>query len=114
MKKLMERSGDRIRGLARKLCGRISPDRRIAVIVTAFCLFAVVNILVVASAIRNIGRDNSRFERMMLPENRIPASELLPEGEGEGGRDSLGLELQRFLNDNFNLVGEQSYDTTNE
>ncbi len=110
MKKLMERSGDRIRGLARKLCGRISPDRRIAVIVTAFCLFAVVNILVVASAIRNIGRDNSRFERMMLPENRIPASELLP----EEGNDSLGLELQRFLNDNFNLVGEQSYDTTNE
>ncbi len=97
----------------RRACGRISPDARVKVIVAAFCLFAVVNILVVASAIRNIGRDYNSpsyspspsrfpFERMMLPDNR------------DGEADSLGLELRRFPDDNFNTGKEESDDTDTE
>ncbi len=104
----------------RRACGRISPDARVKVIVAAFCLFAVVNILVVASAIRNIGREADGkipVADFALP-NFIPDREYVGgEGkgklEGEREADSLGLELRRFPNDNFN-IGGQDNDRTNE
>jgi hypothetical protein len=100
MKKSIENLRDRTNGCLRRMCGRVSPDRRIAVIVAAFSLFAIVNIWIAASAIWSIGRDESRFERT-LPDSYIPPTGAPAEV------DSLGLELREFLNDNFNTGEEE-------
>lgn len=90
-------TSDSVRGILRKLCGRISPDKRIAVIVVSFVVFALVNIWVMSSAIFNIGRESEHFEHITLPEI-APAKE-----ETSAEPDSLQLELEKFFMENFNL-----------
>jgi hypothetical protein len=48
--------------IIKKVCGNIPPERRIAVIVALFSIFAAINIFVVASAIYSIGRDNDNLK----------------------------------------------------
>jgi len=44
----------------RGLCGRITPEKRLAVLLTMFILFAFGSIYIFASAIYNIGKNEGR------------------------------------------------------
>lgn len=44
----------------RRLCGRITPEKRLAVILAMFILFAVTSLYVLASAIYEIGKNEGR------------------------------------------------------
>lgn len=44
----------------RGLCGRITPEKRLAVLLTMFVLFAFGSIYIFASAIYNIGKNEGR------------------------------------------------------
>ena len=96
---------DRATECLRRLCGRVPADRRIALIIMLFSVFALVNIWVMSTAIFNIGRESDDFERIVLPEVEVPATDTIPEP------DSLQRALERFFNENFNL---ESDDTATE
>ena len=69
MKKLIQKARDGFEDLIRRICGRITPDRRVGVIVVLFVVFAVVNIWVTFRAIYSIGRENTRIEKIELRED---------------------------------------------
>lgn len=106
MKKLIQKLKDWVEDLFRGLCGRITPDRRVAVIVVLFVVFAVVNIWVTFRAIYSIGRENSRIEQIELPIDDTPAT--LPGTDAEPPGE-LQLEIEEFFNKHFN---SETDDTT--
>ncbi len=87
---------ERIETSLRGVCGRISPDRRAAVIVAMLVVFAALNIFVTGRAIWSIGRDDTPVERVSLPDFTPPAD------AGDPVTDSLGLEFEIFFNEHFN------------
>jgi hypothetical protein len=103
--KPLETLRERIETCLRKVCSRVSPDRRAAVIVTALVVFAALNIWVTARAIWSIGRDGTPQERITLPDNALPT------GTGDPVTDSLGLEFEKFFNEYSN---DQDNDTDTE
>ncbi len=106
MKKPFQKLRDWIEDSLRKVCGRVSPDRRVIVIVVLFILFAVVNLWIMIEGICSIGRENSRIEQKIeIPQQEIPP--IIPEGDEPP--DELELEIEEFFNKNFN---NQDNDTT--
>jgi hypothetical protein len=84
---------DRTEEGLRKVCGRISPERRIVLVAALMLLFAVVNCRIMIKGICAIGRENARIERTELPPQGVPAAE-----GGDPATDSLGSEFKRFFN----------------
>lgn len=100
MKKYINRIRDFISDSLRSVCGRISPDKRVAVIAVMFVVFAVVNIYLTFKAIYNIGREDARQEVIDIQSIRIP--ELIQQ-------DTLSSRTLHKSNDSLNLNTENIY-----
>lgn len=64
MKKVTGNMGGRIEDFLRGLCGRITPDKRVAVILTMLVLFGSLSLYMTVSGIYRFGRD--RGERLQI------------------------------------------------
>ncbi|MCD7900278.1 MAG: TraL conjugative transposon family protein [Bacteroides sp.] len=73
--------GENIEDFLRRLCGEITPDKRVIVIVTMFILFGGLSIYMTISSIYNFGKDKGR----RLEIERIESLKLQPEIQ----RDSI-------------------------
>lgn len=63
MGSIIGKAQDWISGRLRNLCGRISPDMRVIIIVTLLLLFAGLSVYMTVSSIYHIGRqDGKQFE----------------------------------------------------
>jgi hypothetical protein len=88
---------ERIETGLRSVCGRVSPDRRPAVIVTALVVFAALNIWVTARAIWSIGRGDVPHHRIEIPPMEIP--DFAPEeGYAPPLRQDTEDQLEQHLN----------------
>jgi hypothetical protein len=96
---------ERIETSLRKVCGRVSPDRRAAVIIVMLVAFAALNIWVTGRAIWSIGRDDTPVERIALPDYTSPTT------AGDPVTDSLQIEFEQFFNEYSN---QENNDTDNE
>lgn len=102
MKKLIGKFLDRFEEALRKVCGRITPDKRVTVIVIVFVLFAAVNLWVMFRAIYNIGREIN--EQLMIDPIEAPDFSLDGEQPSE-----LTRGMEEYFKRNFNI---QDNDTT--
>jgi hypothetical protein len=102
-KKQHETLRERIETSLRKVCGRVSPERRAAVIVVMLVVFAALNFWVTGRAIWSIGRGDSPVERISLPDVTSPSD------AGDPVTDSLQLEFEKMFQEYSN---DQDNDTT--
>ncbi len=84
VKKSVEDIRERMELTVRRLCGRITPDKRVAVILTMLVLFGGGSIYMTVSSIYNFGKDRGR----RLEIERIEAIRL----QSEPARDSINLQ----------------------
>ncbi|MDR2882508.1 MAG: TraL conjugative transposon family protein [Alistipes sp.] len=61
----------------RRICGRVSPDRRAVVIVAMLVLFAALNLWITARAIWSIGRENAPPQQIEIPLKESNEQQLL-------------------------------------
>ena len=87
---------ERIETSLRGVCGRVSPDRRAAVIIAMLVVFAALNIFVTGRAIWSIGRDDAPARQITLPDV-TPST-----GSGDPVTDSLQLEFEKFFDEYSN------------
>lgn len=60
IRKYMNRIQDWADDSLRRLCGRITPGKRLAVILTMFLFFSIASVYIFVSAIYNIGKNEGR------------------------------------------------------
>ncbi len=84
VKKIIENVRERMELALRRLCGRITPDKRVAVILTMLVLFGGGSIYMTVSSIYNFGKERGR----RLEIERIETLRLPP----EPARDSMNIE----------------------
>ena len=94
IKKFIQNANGNIENFLRQLVGRISPDKRVAVILTMMAVFCILSIYMTVSSILSFGRENYRPMEI----ERIEALSLQPE-------------TQR---DNINRENNYNYGRTNE
>lgn len=80
-KNIFRNLSENVEDFLRRLCGRITPDKRVIVIVTMTLLFSGLSIYMTVSAIYNFGKDKGR----RLEIERIETLKLTPEIQ----RDSI-------------------------
>ena len=79
----------------KNLCGRLSPDRRFAVILALGILLAVVNFWVLFRAVYNIGREEVLQELPEFPSLQIP--NYMPQ---DTLHDAIRRQIPDISNDN--------------
>ncbi len=92
---------ERIETSLRGVCGRVSPDRRAAVIIAMLVVFAALNIFVTGRAIRSIGRDDAPHYTI-----EIPAMEPAPIVEDSDFDELIEQQLNSQDNDNATIEQE--------
>lgn len=60
MRKFIVKAQDWVDDRLRSMCGRITPEKRLFVILTMFVVFGVMSIYIFASAIYHIGKNEGR------------------------------------------------------
>lgn len=60
MRKFIVKAQDWVDDRLRSMCGRITPEKRLAVILTMFVVFGFMSIYIFASAIYHIGKNEGR------------------------------------------------------
>lgn len=60
MKKLIVKAQDWADDNLRRLCGRITPEKRLAVLLTMFLFFGIASVYIFVSAIYNIGKNEGQ------------------------------------------------------
>lgn len=60
MRKYIVRIQDWVDDNLRRLCGRITPEKRLAVLLTMFLFFGITSIYIFVSAIYNIGKNEGQ------------------------------------------------------
>jgi hypothetical protein len=83
MKRTIEDIRERVELGARRLCGRITPDKRVAVILTMLVLFGSGSIWMTVSSIYNFGKQRGRLEVERIEAIRLPPEPM---------RDSINFE----------------------
>ncbi|MCA6028356.1 DUF3989 domain-containing protein [Bacteroides thetaiotaomicron] len=78
----------------RRLCGRITPEKRLAVILTMFLFFSIASVYIFVSGIYNIGKNEGR--RIEIEHIRLLELQR---------RDSINNQLK--FNDNGAITREQ-------
>ena len=73
VRELLHRAGEWIEDRLRRLCGAISPDKRVITVATLFVLFAALSLYTVVTAIYRIGRDDG--ERLRIEHIRVPEAD---------------------------------------
>ncbi len=90
MNKIQDWADDRLR----RLCGRITPGKRLAVILTMFLFFSIASVYIFVSGIYNIGKNEGR--RIEIEHIRLLELQR---------RDSINNQLK--INDNGAITREQ-------
>ncbi|GHT32444.1 conjugal transfer protein [Bacteroidia bacterium] len=90
VKKLFSKINEWLEDILRGLLGRMTPDRRVILIVTMLIVFSGLSVYMTVSSIYNFGRD--RGERMQI--ERIEALKLQLE---QAQRDSIN-NLNKYYN----------------
>lgn len=90
MNKIQDWADDRLR----RLCGRITPGKRLAVILTMFLFFSIASVYIFVSGIYNIGKNEGR--RIEIEHIRLLELQR---------RDSINNQLK--FNDNGAIAREQ-------
>lgn len=90
MNKIQDWADDRLR----RLCGRITPGKRLAVILTMFLFFSIASVYIFVSGIYNIGKNEGR--RIEIEHIRLLELQR---------RDSINNQLK--INDNGAIAREQ-------
>lgn len=90
MNKIQDWADDRLR----RLCGRITPGKRLAVILTMFLFFSIASVYIFVSGIYNIGKNDGR--RIEIEHIRLLELQR---------RDSINNQLK--FNDNGAIAREQ-------
>lgn len=90
MNKIQDWADDRLR----RLCGRITPEKRLAVILTMFLFFSIASVYIFVSGIYNIGKNEGR--RIEIEHIRLLELQR---------RDSINNQLK--FNDNGAIAREQ-------
>lgn len=90
MNKIQDWADDRLR----RLCGRITPEKRLAVILTMFLFFSIASVYIFVSGIYNIGKNDGR--RIEIEHIRLLELQR---------RDSINNQLK--FNDNGAIAREQ-------
>lgn len=78
IRKWIKRAGERIEDRLRRVCGAISPDKRVIAIITLFVLFAALSLYSTVSAIYSLGRNDG--ERIRIEHLRRLAPQPEPRG----------------------------------
>ncbi|MDR1671605.1 MAG: TraL conjugative transposon family protein [Alistipes sp.] len=95
MSKFFKDLRERVETSLRGVCGRVSPDRRAAVVIVMLACFAALNIWITARAIWSIGRGEAPRYKIEIPLNENNAQQLLKtekddttniEQQGQDGR----------------------------
>lgn len=60
MRKFIVRVQDWVDDNLRRLCGRITPEKRLAVLLTMFLFFGIASVYIFVSAIYNIGKNEGQ------------------------------------------------------
>lgn len=107
MRKLIEKLRAGIESWLRKICGKITPGKRTLIIAVVVGLFAIANIWITFSAIHSIGREDARRDVMKITPLEVPEFDL----GGDSEPSELQLEIESFLNDNFNIEENDTDDT---
>ena len=93
MGSIIGKAQDWISGRLRNLCGRISPDMRVIIIVTLLLLFAGLSVYMTVASIYRIGRNDGKelgiehVRRLQLPNDSIV-------NPFESGRHGTGGEVE--------------------
>ena len=112
MKKQMENLRNGVDDMLRKACGRIDPDRRMGIIITAFAVFACASLYIFVRAIYAIGKDDGRKEIAIEHIKQLPLSSMdknadtgdaLNIGESAGISIGAGLKLGSII-DSMSLI----------
>jgi hypothetical protein len=77
MAKPFEILRERVETGLRKVCGRVSPDRRAMVIIAMLVLFAALNLWMTARAIWSIGREDAPPQQIEIPLKESNEQQLL-------------------------------------
>lgn len=72
MRKLFIQARDFLDDGLRRMCGRLSPEKRVIAIVVMAVAFAVINFYMIFSAIYNIGREDARREIIEITPFSLP------------------------------------------
>lgn len=72
MRKLFIQARDFLDDGLRRMCGRLSPEKRVIAIVVMAVVFAVINFYMIFSAIYNIGREDARREMIEITPLSLP------------------------------------------
>jgi len=90
MRKLFIKARDYLDDGLRGMCGRLTPGKRVAAIVGMVVVFAGVNFYMLFRAVYNIGREDARREKVIVPD-------IVPHGT-----DTLSRRTQREMEEFFN------------
>lgn len=74
MHKSFENIRDQAESGLRRICGKISPDRRATVVIALLVVFAALNLWMTGKAIWSIGREDGSPRRIGIPPPTIPDS----------------------------------------
>ena len=107
MGKLIANIQATVEGWLRKVCGRLTPGKRILIIAIVVGLFAVANIWITFSAIHSIGREDARRDVIKITPLEVPEFDL----GGHSEQSELQLEIKDFFNNNFNIKENDTNDT---
>lgn len=72
MRKLFIKARDILDDRLRRMCGRLTPEKRVIAIVVMAVVFAVINFCMIFSAIYNIGREDAKREIIEITPPSIP------------------------------------------
>ena len=66
MKNIIKELGYSIEDFLKRICGEITPDKRLTVILVMLLVFTVANIYFTVSSIYNWGKENARKEQLQI------------------------------------------------
>lgn len=105
MKKLIQKLRDGLEDWLRKLCGKITPDKRVIAIAVLMVLFAALNIWITFRAIYNIGREDARMDVIEITPIHIPDFDLDGQEPSE-----LQQGIEEYFKQNFNTEDNDTTD----
>ena len=92
---MIKKLSDKLDGFLRWMCGRLTPGKRLAVVLTMLLSFSILSVYMTVSSIYNMGRRDAGKEYMEI----------------EHIRD---LDLRRERKDSINLYKQFDYGTTGQ
>lgn len=82
VKKAINNMRDRLEEHLRRVCGRLTPDKRVVVVLTMLLLFGGLSIYMTVAAIYNFGKDKGRrLEIQRIETLRLETESQQQEGE---------------------------------